>query len=91
MSHAPPPAHPLEQSSAAHRAAEHNRESCFFAEEDYHAYLHWLGEALAKERCALHAYGLNFKFKGEYREKHKNNSDDVIDICRDRLRRGQEF
>lgn len=36
----------------------HNREPCFFAEEDYHAYLHWLGEALAKERCALHAYAL---------------------------------
>lgn len=36
----------------------HNREPCFFAEEDYHAYLHWLGEALIKERCALHAYAL---------------------------------
>lgn len=36
----------------------HNREPCFFAEEDYHAYLHWLGEALTKERCALHAYAL---------------------------------
>jgi len=36
----------------------HNRESCFFAEEDYHAYLHWLGEALQKGRCALHAYAL---------------------------------
>ena len=24
----------------------HNRHPCFFAEEDYHAYLHWLGEAL---------------------------------------------
>jgi putative transposase len=36
----------------------HNREACFYAEEDYHAYLHWLGEALAKERCALHAYAL---------------------------------
>ncbi len=36
----------------------HNREPCFFAEEDYHAYLHWLGEALKKERCALHAYAL---------------------------------
>jgi len=33
----------------------HNREPCFFGEEDYHAYLHWLGEALGKERCALHA------------------------------------
>ena len=24
----------------------HNREPCFFAEEDYLSYLHWLGEAL---------------------------------------------
>ena len=36
----------------------HNREPCFFHEEDYHAYLHWLGEALRKEQCALHAYAL---------------------------------
>ncbi len=36
----------------------HNREACFFGEEDYHAYLYWLGEALEKERCALHAYAL---------------------------------
>ena len=36
----------------------HNREPCFFAEADYHAYLRWLGEALQKERCALHAYAL---------------------------------
>ena len=36
----------------------HNREPCFFGEEDYHAYLYWLGEALRKEACALHAYAL---------------------------------
>ena len=36
----------------------HNREPCFFGEEDYQAYLHWLGEALKKEDCALHAYAL---------------------------------
>lgn len=36
----------------------HNREPCFFCEEDYQAYLHWLGEALIKERCALHAFAL---------------------------------
>lgn len=36
----------------------HNRQPCFFAEEDYHAYLHWLGVALKKEQCALHAYAL---------------------------------
>ena len=34
----------------------HNREPCFFAEDDYLSYLHWLGEALAQTRCALHAY-----------------------------------
>ena len=36
----------------------HNREPCFFGEEDYLTYLHWLGEALKKEDCALHAYAL---------------------------------
>lgn len=36
----------------------HNREPCFFAEEDYLAYLNWLGEVLKKEQCALHAYAL---------------------------------
>lgn len=36
----------------------HNREPCFFAEEDYHWYLHWLGRALADADCALHAYAL---------------------------------
>ena len=36
----------------------HNREPCFFAEEDYSSYLHWLGEALRESGCALHAYVL---------------------------------
>jgi putative transposase len=36
----------------------HNREPCFFAEDDYHSYLHWLGEALVESECALHAYVL---------------------------------
>jgi putative transposase len=36
----------------------HNREPCFFAEEDYHSYLHWLTEALDETGCALHAYVL---------------------------------
>ena len=36
----------------------HNREACFFAEEDYHAYLHWLGEALVATEVQLHAYVL---------------------------------
>lgn len=34
----------------------HNRDACFFAEEDYHAYRHWLGEALKSTGCLLHAY-----------------------------------
>lgn len=36
----------------------HNREPCFFAEDDYSSYLHWLNEALAETECALHAYVL---------------------------------
>jgi putative transposase len=36
----------------------HNREPCFFGEEDYASYLHWLKEALAENQCALHAYVL---------------------------------
>lgn len=35
-----------------------NREPCFFAEEDYHCYLHWLFEAAADWRCTVHAYVL---------------------------------
>lgn len=36
----------------------HNRAPCFFTEEDYYAYLHWLDEALGEHGCALHAYVL---------------------------------
>lgn len=36
----------------------HNRQPCFFAEEDYFAYLHWLAEALKEAQAALHAYAL---------------------------------
>jgi putative transposase len=36
----------------------HHREPCFFSEEDYTRYLHWLGEALAVNECRLHAYAL---------------------------------
>jgi putative transposase len=36
----------------------HNREPCFFGEDDYGSYLHWLGEALSEFDCALHAYVL---------------------------------
>lgn len=35
-----------------------NREPCFFAEEDYHFYLHWLKKSAADYRCAIHAYVL---------------------------------
>lgn len=34
----------------------HNRDACFFAEEDFQAYRDWLAEALKKTGCALHAY-----------------------------------
>ncbi len=36
----------------------HNREACFYGEQDYQAYLHWLGEALGESNCRLHAYAL---------------------------------
>ena len=36
----------------------HNREACFFSDDDYLAYLAWLGEALKKTGCSLHAYVL---------------------------------
>ena len=35
-----------------------NRHVCFFGEDDYLSYLHWLGEALAETQCVLHAYVL---------------------------------
>lgn len=35
-----------------------NREPCFFAEEDYHSYLHWLNKAATDWHCAIHAYVL---------------------------------
>lgn len=35
-----------------------NREPCFFAEEDYRCYLHWLEEAARDCGCAIHAYAL---------------------------------
>lgn len=35
-----------------------NREPCFFAEEDYHCYLHWLEDAARDWGCAIHAYVL---------------------------------
>ena len=36
----------------------HNRQPCFFAEADYQAYLHWLGDAARSTGCQLHAYAL---------------------------------
>lgn len=36
----------------------HNREACFFADEDYLFYLHWLREGAKKYACDIHAYAL---------------------------------
>lgn len=36
----------------------HNRDDCFFCEDDYIAYRTWLGEALKASGCQLHAYVL---------------------------------
>lgn len=36
----------------------HNRDACFFTDEDFLAYREWLGDALKKTGCALHAYVL---------------------------------
>lgn len=35
-----------------------NREPCFFADEDYHCYLHWLEDSARACGCAIHAYAL---------------------------------
>ncbi len=35
-----------------------NRQACFFADEDYKAYLHWLVKYAREHECALHAYVL---------------------------------
>jgi len=35
-----------------------NREPCFFAEEDYHCYLHWLQKSAGDWHCAIHSYVL---------------------------------
>jgi putative transposase len=37
---------------------DHNREACFFGEDDSLAYPHWLGEAPKESGCVLHAYVL---------------------------------
>lgn len=36
----------------------HNRAPCFFSEDDYHAYLHWFGQAADAHGVRLHAYVL---------------------------------
>jgi putative transposase len=33
----------------------HNRGACFFDEQDRHAYLGWLRDALQRQGCRLHA------------------------------------
>lgn len=35
-----------------------NREPCFFTDEDYYCYLHWLAEAAGNCGCRIHAYVL---------------------------------
>ena len=35
-----------------------NRAPCFFAEEDYHFYLHWLEKSAVDWHCHIHAYAL---------------------------------
>jgi hypothetical protein len=40
-----------------------NREPFFFAEEDYHCYLHWLQKSAADWDCAIHAYVLMTKLR----------------------------
>ncbi len=34
----------------------HNRDACFFGDEDHLAYCEWLGEAIKATGCQLHAY-----------------------------------
>ena len=36
----------------------HNRDACFFADEDYTLYLAHLAELSSKSGCAVHAYAL---------------------------------
>jgi REP element-mobilizing transposase RayT len=58
-SHASPSARPSRLGAALHIAQRgHNRSACFFDDQDRHAYLGWLDEALRRERCRLHAYVL---------------------------------
>lgn len=35
-----------------------NRQACFYADEDYQAYLHWLGDYAEQSGCVIHAYVL---------------------------------
>ena len=36
----------------------HNRAATFFADDDYHCYLHWLKDSATKYGCDIHAYAL---------------------------------
>ena len=50
-----------------HCATRPQPRTLLFGEEDYQSKLHWLGEALAANQCALHAYVLmtnHVKLKG---------------------------
>jgi putative transposase len=59
-----------------------NRESCFFAEEDYHCYLHWLQKSAADWGCAIHAYVLMTNhvhlFVGHFRQAGECRQNDAI-------------
>lgn len=35
-----------------------NRQACFFADDDYHAFLDWLNEYARESNCTIHAYVL---------------------------------
>lgn len=35
-----------------------NRSACFYADEDYHQYLEWLGQYAAEKECEVHTYVL---------------------------------
>ncbi|MGE4112066.1 MAG: hypothetical protein AB7E73_15325, partial [Burkholderiales bacterium] len=52
----PPPSRPFDGIPLHLVQGGHNREPCFFAEEDYPSDLHWLGEAPAESKFELHAY-----------------------------------
>ena len=46
----------------------HNRDACFFADDDYLACRHWLGEAIKESGRTLHAHGYDRTNTGQRRE-----------------------